>query len=92
MIGKKHLKIGDAIIRINHVHEYQAFIPVNGKTRAGTHGKALLCPECREIYRVGHFNWYALECLGCKKTINKNDYYVEDVKNNKGLINDVFLE
>ncbi len=86
-IGKKHLKIGDAIIRITHSDEYQSFIPVTKRTRAPREGQAqILCPNCKDMYGVGHFSWSALMCPNCDKEVRKHEYYVEDVKRNKKYI------
>ena len=47
---------------------------VNRYTRAGKQGKEITCPKCNQSYPVYHFAWSALVCLGCKQTIQKEEY------------------
>ena len=46
-------------------------------TRAGKFGKQIICPKCNHTAKVYHFAWSAAGCLGCKESINKNDFLVE---------------
>ena len=55
---------------------------VNRYTRAGKHGKEIICPKCYESYPVYHFAWSALVCTCCKETIEKNEYLLEQPVNN----------
>ena len=55
---------------------------VNRYTRAGKHGKIIICPKCYESYPVYHFAWSALVCICCKEIIQKNEYLLEQPVNN----------
>lgn len=46
---------------------------VNKHTRAGS-GKIIVCPNCSACFKVYHFSWSDLTCIGCKEMINKYDY------------------
>ena len=45
-------------------------------TRAGKNGKQIVCPECRSIRTVYHFNFSGLTCPECKESIDKYDWEV----------------
>ena len=45
-------------------------------TRAGKNGKQIVCPECRSIRTVYHFNWSGLTCPECKESVDKYDWEV----------------
>ena len=45
-------------------------------TRAGKYGKAICCPECKDVMTVYHFAWSRLECLNCKQSVDKYDWRV----------------
>ena len=45
-------------------------------TRAGKNGRAIVCPECRSIRTVYHFNFSGLTCPECKESIDKYDWEV----------------
>lgn len=47
---------------------------VNGRTRAGLHGRVIFCPHCGESVRVFHFAWAGLTCKPCGKMINKPEW------------------
>ena len=40
-------------------------------TRAGKNGKQIVCPECRSIRTVYHFNFSGLTCPECKESVDK---------------------
>jgi len=45
-------------------------------TRAGKNGRAIVCPECRSIRTVYHFNFSGLTCPECKESVGKYDWEV----------------
>ena len=45
-------------------------------TRAGKNGKAILCPVCKSIRTVYHFNFSGLTCPECKQSVDKYDWEV----------------
>ena len=45
-------------------------------TRAGKNGKQIVCPECRSIRTVYHFNFSGLTCPECKESVDKYDWEV----------------
>ena len=45
-------------------------------TRAGKNGKQIVCPECRSIRTVYHFNFSGLVCPECKESVDKYDWEV----------------
>ena len=45
-------------------------------TRAGKNGRAIVCPECRSIRTVYHFNFSGLTCPECKESVDKYDWEV----------------
>ena len=45
-------------------------------TRAGKNGKQIVCPECRSIRTVYHFNFSGLTCPECKESIDKYEWEV----------------
>ena len=45
-------------------------------TRAGRHGKTIVCPECNKVATVYHFSWSALSCQHCKNMIDKYEWKV----------------
>jgi len=45
-------------------------------TRAGKLGKQIVCPECRSIRTVYHFNFSGLTCPECKESVDKYDWEV----------------
>ena len=47
---------------------------VNSRTRAGKHGKFIICPECNCGETVYHFAWSALGCQHCGDMIEKNEW------------------
>ena len=51
---------------------------VNRFTRAGKHGKLIICPQCNSHARVYHFAWSALSCIHCDADVNKNDWILHD--------------
>ena len=53
-------------------------------TRAGKNGKQIVCPECRSIRTVYHFNWSGLTCPECKESVDKYDWEVYNSNTNKG--------
>ncbi len=60
----------------------QLFVPkykhVNKHTRAGNNGKTIVCPQCCNVSKVYHFSWSALTCQSCDKSINKEDWLLND--------------
>ena len=54
------------------------FIPktqyVSKHTRAGYHGKEIICPQCNTNTTVYHFAWSALGCCNCGSMIDKNEW------------------
>lgn len=46
-------------------------------TKASTIQIIVVCPHCKVGQSVGK-NWYAGECVGCKKVFNKNNSLSED--------------
>ena len=59
---------------------------VNKYTRAGQYGKAICCPECKDVMTVYHFAWSRLECLNCKQSVDKYDWRVIPTQGQLGLI------
>ena len=53
-------------------------------TRAGKNGKQIVCPECRSIRTVYHFNFSGLVCPECKESVDKYDWEVYNSNTNKG--------
>ena len=53
-------------------------MPVDNRTRAGKHGKDIICTNCGGVARVFHFSWSAIECSDCKKMVNKGNWLVAD--------------
>ena len=53
---------------------------VNRNTRAGRNGKEITCPKCQTRARVYHFSWSALNCQGCDRVIEKQDYLTNKKK------------
>jgi len=47
---------------------------VNKYTRAGYHGKEIICPQCNTNATVYHFAWSALGCCNCGGMIDKNEW------------------
>lgn len=48
---------------------------VTAHTRAGKYrGRILECPKCGKRFPIFHFAWSALQCLGCKKAIEKKNW------------------
>ena len=45
-------------------------------TRAGKNGKQLVCPECKSVRTVYHFNFSGLTCPECKESVGKYDWEV----------------
>ena len=45
-------------------------------TRAGKNGKQIVCPECRSIRTVYHFNFSGLTCPECKESVDKYEWEV----------------
>lgn len=54
-----------------------SFVPITKNARAGKNGKQLCCPYCKFVRRVYHFSFSALECIGCKKDVEKLDFLIE---------------
>lgn len=58
------------------------FVPekqlVNKYTRAGIHGKWIVCPRCSQSAKVFHFSWSALTCQCCRQSINKAEWICYD--------------
>ena len=53
------------------------FKPITPRVRAGKRGKHIMCPNCRTIRKVYHFNWSGLTCPDCKEAIDKELWSVE---------------
>ena len=53
-------------------------------TRAGKNGKQIVCPECRSIRTVYHFNFSGLTCPECKESVDKYEWEVYNSNTNKG--------
>ena len=51
---------------------------VSNYTRAGKHGKTIVCPQCDKNSTVYHFSWSALSCQHCHNSINKLDWRIYD--------------
>ena len=49
--------------------------PVTAHTRAPHSGTIIKC-LCGEEILVFHFAWSGIQCIGCKKMIDKNDWKV----------------
>ena len=49
---------------------------VNKYTRAGKNGKSILCPVCKSMRTVYHFNFSGLTCPKCKESVDKYDWEV----------------
>ena len=49
---------------------------VNKYTRAGKNGKAILCPVCKSIRTVYHFNFSGLTWPECKESVDKYEWEV----------------
>ena len=69
----------------HHLNAYRSYdLPLNLSdltkvdeyTRAGKYGKAIICPECKNMEIVYHFAWCDIICQECQKMINKYDYCV----------------
>ena len=45
-------------------------------TRAGKNGRAIVCPECKSVRTVYHFNFSGLTCPECKQSSDKYDWEV----------------
>ena len=45
-------------------------------TRAGKNGKAILCPVCKSMRTVYHFNFSGLTCPECKQSSDKYEWEV----------------
>ena len=45
-------------------------------TRAGKNGKAILCPVCKSVRTVYHFNFSGLTCPECKQSVDKYEWEV----------------
>ena len=45
-------------------------------TRAGKNGRAIVCPECKSVRTVYHFNFSGLTCPECKESVDKYDWEV----------------
>ena len=45
-------------------------------TRAGRHGKTIVCPQWNKVATVYHFSWSALGCQHCKNMIDKYEWKV----------------
>ena len=59
---------------ISHSHWVNHSKNVNSRTRAGKHGKFIICPECNCGETVYHFAWSALGCQHCGDMIEKNEW------------------
>ena len=57
--------------------DYEVAKKVNRFTRAGKYGREVFCPKCGTSARVYHFSWVACQCDGCKKMIEKDDYFTK---------------
>lgn len=58
---------------IKKLRKYQS--NVNKGTRAGPDGKMIMCP-CGAEHRVYNFAWSATMCPGCKKMVEKQEFFV----------------
>ena len=45
-------------------------------TRAGKNGRAIVCPECKSVRTVYHFNFSGLTCPQCKQSVDKYSWKV----------------
>ena len=45
-------------------------------TRAGKNGRAIVCPECKSVRTVYHFNFSGLTCPECKESVGKYEWEV----------------
>ena len=45
-------------------------------TRAGKNGRAIVCPECKSVRTVYHFNFSGLTCPECKQSVDKYEWEV----------------
>ena len=45
-------------------------------TRAGKNGRAIVCPECKSVRTVYHFNFSGLVCPECKESVDKYEWEV----------------
>ena len=45
-------------------------------TRAGKNGRAIVCPECKSVRTVYHFNFSGLVCPECKESVDKYEWRV----------------
>ena len=45
-------------------------------TRGGKNGRAIVCPECKSVRTVYHFNFSGLTCPECKESVDKYDWEV----------------
>jgi uncharacterized protein (DUF983 family) len=50
-------------------------VPVTSHTRAGTAGRAIICPKCYGGAIVYHFAWCAIRCQHCGLDIEKAECY-----------------
>jgi len=62
-------------LSFNHVSGSK---PVTKHTRAKRAGTLLLCPKCKETFKIYHFSWTALVCLNCRASFNKYDWRLAD--------------
>ena len=53
-------------------------------TRAGKNGKAILCPVCKSVRTVYHFNFSGLTCPECKQSVDKYSWKVLTVQGQLG--------
>ena len=53
-------------------------------TRGGKYGKQLVCPECRSIRTVYHFNFSGLTCPECKESVDKYSWKVRTIQDQLG--------
>lgn len=47
---------------------------VTDKTTAGSNGKTIACPNCKNKLVVYHFSWIAMECPKCRKMVKKHSW------------------
>ena len=47
--------------------------PITRYTRAGRHGKEIMC-TCGAIHRVYHFAWSGLGCQNCDNMVDKYNF------------------
>lgn len=52
---------------------------VTSTTRAGN-GRTIICPNCGQAARVGHFSWSALTCSSCQISSDKEKWYYIDLR------------